>query len=48
MEGVIPLLDKNNDDGNVKGKLEDDHFAHWIGRNSDAMHLTPAMDHGTR
>ena len=31
MEGVVPLLDNQTDDGFYKGKLEVDHIGHWIG-----------------
>ena len=34
MEGIVPLLDKQTDDGFHKGKLEVEHISHWIGDNA--------------
>jgi len=31
MEGIVPLLDKQSDDGFHDGKLENNHIDHWIG-----------------
>ena len=34
MEGVIPLLDKNNDGNTIKVELESGHIKYWIRRNA--------------
>jgi len=31
MEGIVPLLNKQSDDGFYDGKLENNHIHHWIG-----------------
>jgi len=31
MEGIVPLLDKQSEDGFYDGKLENNHIDHWIG-----------------
>ena len=51
MEGVVPLLDKQTDGSFFKGKLEVDHFGHWIGDNSPNMEEGPwhkLLSHGKR
>ena len=34
MEGVVPLLDKQTNDGFYQGNLGVDHIGHWIGKNA--------------
>ena len=31
MEGIVPLLDRQSEDGFQGGKLENNHIEHWIG-----------------
>ena len=51
VEGVVPLLDKQTDNGFIKGKLEADHIEHWVGHhalNGEDGPWHKLLSHGTR
>ena len=51
VEGMVPLLDKQTNDGFFKAKLEVDHIGHWIGNhalNTEEGPWHKLLSHDTR